>query len=200
MSTYKEKDSIPQTTQAFKKLLYAFYNRLYAIDDIDELAEMTNLARFYVALPTLSKSLYAALYQSPIVISCIHDNACTVLELAAELRHPQLFRDALIFSLGPWDDPQYNKYLLPQKLEKIATNAYYGLCAKIVSVQQSLFIELRPRKGEELRGNELRNEIESLTSLSVKETYDPSDGKICLPSFYRKLYQAESSHNVERAL
>jgi hypothetical protein len=181
-------------------LLYAFYNRLYEIDDIDELSEMTNLARFYVALPTLSKSLYAALYQSPMVIRDILDEACIVLELAAELRHPQLFRDALIFSLGPWDEPQYSNYLLPQKLEKIAKNAYNELCAKIVSVQQSLLIELRPRLKQEIKGIDLRNKIESLISRSVGETYDPKDGEICLPSFYRKLYQAESSHHVERAL
>jgi hypothetical protein len=139
-------------------------------------------------------------YQSPMVINYIHDEACIVLELAAELRHPQLFRDALILSLGPWDDPQYTKYFLPPNLKKIAKNAYNELCAKIVSVQQSLLIELRPRKGQELKGNELRNKIESLTSHSVGETYDPTDGKICLPSFYRRLYQANSSHNVERVL
>jgi hypothetical protein len=174
-------------------LIYAFYNRLYEIYDIEDILEMTKLARFYVALPALSKSLYAALYQSPRVTEYMHSGyACAFLEAATELRHPQLFREALIFCLGPWRKPQYLE-LKDKKLKKIANNAYNELCAKVVSVHGNLLKEL-DNCGQDIA------EIESLTRRYIGEANQGEDGKICLPSFYRKLFNAESTRDVEDTL
>jgi hypothetical protein len=183
-------------TRPFKYLLYAFYNRLYEIDDIEDILEMTKLARFYVALPTVSKSLYAALYQSPRVTEYMHSGyACDFLQAATELRHPQVFREALIFSLGPWEKPQYLE-LKDKKLKKIAKNAYNELCAKVVSVHEKLLKELHLNCYQET------TKIESLTRHYVREVNkgEGEDGKICLPSFYRKLYNAETTRNIENTL
>jgi len=49
----------------FEKLLFAFYNRVYKIVDVNELRVLTKMADYYCALPTLSHSLSGAFFRSP---------------------------------------------------------------------------------------------------------------------------------------
>ena len=74
----------------------------YKFDSVEELLGMTRLARFYVALPVLSRSLHNAFLQSPDFINEMAVNAPELLLAARELRHAELFKDCLLLCLGPW--------------------------------------------------------------------------------------------------
>jgi hypothetical protein len=102
---------------------------------------MTDLARFYAALPALSRSLSAAFFFSPGFSKEIRAYACELLVAATELRHPVLFREALILTLGPWRDPEYRQLTGPM-LKKVARNAYNALGAKVARVHEKLLIAM----------------------------------------------------------
>jgi hypothetical protein len=100
------------------------------------------LARFYAALPALSRSLSATFFSSPWFIASIRRYPREILIAAAELRHSVLFREALIFILNPWENPEYLRLEDP-KLKKVAHIAYNALGAKVAKAHGETFITLR---------------------------------------------------------
>ena len=55
----------------FEKFLCAIFNRPYQLKNAAELATLTELARYYQALPAVSKTVYLAALQSPQFLSAI---------------------------------------------------------------------------------------------------------------------------------
>jgi hypothetical protein len=107
---------------------------------------MTDLARFYDALSALSrsllsKSLSSTFFSNPGFIKEIRAYACELLVAATELRHPVLFREALIPTLGPWRDPEYRRLTDPM-LKKATRNAYNALSAKVARVHEKVLIAM----------------------------------------------------------
>jgi hypothetical protein len=105
---------------------------------------MTDLARFYDALPALSRSLPSTFFSSPGFIKEIRAYACELLVAATELRHPVLFREALILTLGPWRDPEYRRLTDPM-LKTVGRNAYNALHAKVAKVHEKILIAMYAR-------------------------------------------------------
>jgi len=58
------KGSLQDQTKSFYKLLSAFYGQRYSLSRYEELFTMTDLARFYAALPALSRSLPSTFFSS----------------------------------------------------------------------------------------------------------------------------------------
>lgn len=94
-----------------------------------------------MALGALSSSLDQAVYKNSKCVLDIKEFPCEMLAVAAKLKHRGLFNDSLIFCLGPWTKPRFKKLMDP-KLLTIAKNAHNELCAKIVGVQQDLFLAM----------------------------------------------------------
>jgi hypothetical protein len=208
---------IPTRTRAFKNLLCAMYNKKYELEAdacsyADDLLEMAVLGRLNGALPAVSRSLSTVLHLDSTAKPRIEFRGCPRLLLVAatDLRLPKLFKDALIFTLGPWEEPEFvllrkkseefpemYPQLLDGKVIKITEDAYSKLCAKILSVNKALLADLASMD------QKIKVQYkDSRTECRVSDICKAIDGddKLCPPSFYRRLYHAKSKGNVEKAL
>jgi hypothetical protein len=75
--------------------------------------DLVRLADFYCALPKLSPSLYAVLWNSPDFVDEIPEYSSEILPCAKKLRHPILFREALchVINNGPIENKIRCSYL-----------------------------------------------------------------------------------------
>lgn len=111
---FERNPEIPTRTRAFKNLLCAMYNKKYELEAdacsyADDLLEMAVPGRPNGALPAVSRSLPTALHPDSTAKPRIEFRGCPRLLLVAatDLRLPKLFKDALIFTLGPWEEPEF---------------------------------------------------------------------------------------------
>lgn len=107
----------------FETLLCPIYNRPYHIKDIEHFLGLTDLATYYCVLPAVSGTLLNALHESQEFTDSIHSNPCAIFEAAAKLRHKVLFREALIWVVGIWTQPQIAG-LSDRRLRHLAQNVY----------------------------------------------------------------------------
>lgn len=131
----------PSEELAFGKLLCAFYNKPFSVSSFQELVSITRLAEQFSALPSLSSSLYVALWHSPVLVSEIRKYRREMLLLAMKLKHRLLFREALIHVVSTWkgyDRMFEGKY----RLICTVTKAYNGVCEKVLKVNQEVFAVL----------------------------------------------------------
>jgi hypothetical protein len=171
---------------AFSKLLSAIYGQPYCLSSCEELIAITSLARFYLVLSTVSRSLYGAIFhkESWEFRLGMPKYVCQILAAAAELRHSDLFRDTIIFSLGPWESPVYQN-LGYRKLYKICQNAYNALCAKIVKTHSGIL-----DAGAQFEEDRSLREFVNNTAMIADECGNDI-GYVPLPLYYRKLYDRE---------
>ena len=126
---------------AFEKVLCAFYSKPYTITSFRELSDMTRLADFYRALPILSVSLYTALWQSPRLVAEIPSNCKSTLIVAQKLRHPILFREALVHVVSQWKG--YSHFLQGHySLICVITASHNRVCERLLEVNQELFVAI----------------------------------------------------------
>lgn len=169
--------------KSFEKLLCAIYGRSYQLKNAAELVTLTDLARYYQALPIVSPTVYAAAIRNPEFYATILRNPCSVLEAAKTLRNDLLFGDSLILCLGPWSEPAYLELSDPELL-KIASVAHSRICVKIAQAQptllDSLEIPIYSPKSDIAYYRDFCKKLSELTS-SSKRHY-----KVMLPAYYRK--------------
>jgi hypothetical protein len=108
---------------AFKKLLHSFYGEAYELTNMDELKCMTQLAGYYCALPAFSRSITLPLFRGDINIC---ENCTGLIEIAAKLRHPGLFRECVIWIAGHWSIER-DLSSLDYRIQKTVKNARNGL-------------------------------------------------------------------------
>ncbi|PBP16491.1 hypothetical protein BUE80_DR012781 [Diplocarpon rosae] len=161
---------------AFEKLLCAMYRKTYSISGLRELSDMTRLADFYCCLPTFSASLYTALWHSPQLAAEIPSNCNSTLLLAQKLRHPLLFREALVHVVGQWKG--YSSRFLDGHYRLIcaATLAYNRVCERLLAANQELFLAMS-------LGGQVRQDICAATSDLQREQLPTQNAH-----FYRHLY------------
>jgi len=198
LDTYKG-DKEDQTT-AFSKLMSAFYNQIFSLQNSRELSTMTSLARFYVALPVLSHSLYAAFRHSEssgMIQNIYSASAFKWISIATELRHPELFRDAVTLLVGhgtfnPSETYANLKYAKQEKAIHAIKNAHNDLQAKFSKVQHAVL--------EEIYTSSQWVDAEQISTKSIqvmKEMKRSNTLKISLPEYYRKLYEIGASNSVQ---
>jgi len=168
---------------AFQNLLCAIFIRPYHIADATELDVMTQMADYYCALPTLSNSVSATFFNSPGLMNTLQMDPCQLLVSAYKLRHPLLFRDVLIYALGPWSSPRYLQLAnhsdpCGSVLFKIAAGIHANLAAKIVEVQQSIL-----QLATEYSGCSAAKMMLNFASRSV----DAND-QLMLPAYFRNYF------------
>ncbi|KAH8801164.1 hypothetical protein F5882DRAFT_514465 [Hyaloscypha sp. PMI_1271] len=112
---------------AFYKLVCVMYSLPFVLRDPGELIILTAMARFYAALPVLSRSLLNTIPRSPGFLTGMQGKAVELLVAAKELRHPELFKDCLLLCLGPWGAPEFNQ-LEDHQLKSVAIHARKELC------------------------------------------------------------------------
>jgi hypothetical protein len=111
------------------KSFCALFQRQYQITDASELSALTNMARYYTALPAVAPSVYAAVLNRPTFPTSMIKDPAWVLTLAKTLRNNLLFKDSLILVLGPWSNPNYLNLSDPD-LVRIGEAAHQVVCKK----------------------------------------------------------------------
>ncbi|CZT06610.1 uncharacterized protein RAG0_12292 [Rhynchosporium agropyri] len=189
------KDGMEASTDevAFEKLLCAMYHKKYSINSLRELSDMTRLADFYCCLPTFSTSLYSELWYSPLLIAEIPPNCNSTLLLAQKLRHPLLFREALVHVVCQWKG--YSRFLEGHYgLVCAVTSAYNRVCERLLAANQELFLAMN-------LGGQVRADICAATS-DIERSELPSQNA----HFYRHLFnqwevdQEEGMESILEAL
>jgi hypothetical protein len=196
MDLSKFKGSNEHEEACFQKLLCAIYGRPYQLESADELVTMTDMARYYQALPVVSPTVYAATLKTPDFYLSIMKNPCSALTSAKTLRNDLLFKDSLLLCLGPWSKPAFLKLSDPE-LIKISAAAHTRICAKVVKAQPLLLMaNVRHRpiepwghynvKDVTVQYQELGVKLLKLAE-SCKEGY--GNDRVLLPTYYRKYSQ-----------
>jgi hypothetical protein len=160
---------------SFEKLLFIFYNREFQITNLAELKRMTKLADYYLSLPALSASLYAALHRSHGLHHEIYSVPEEFLIIARKLRSNALFKEALILSLGPFRQPKY-LLLSDPELRCIAEKTYKALTSKVLKLQ-GLLIGFSKRSASYDRVDK-----HSIPLLPGRDCWEP-----CWPEYFRNV-------------
>lgn len=126
-------------TNAFHNVLRAMHALPYILNHGHSIIIMTELARFYMCLPIISRTLDGAISRSPRYFGIqVRTSSCRMLSAAVELRHKRLFKDALIWSLGPFSQPKFYD-IVDKSLKRVAQLHYYKLKAIFLDGIQRIF-------------------------------------------------------------
>lgn len=110
--------------------------------DVEELIAMTNLADYYCVLPTLSRSLYRALYDMSLdVAGCNPELLPEVLAASCKLRYPDLFKECIILAAGNWSDNYGREMPLSghsRKIRKLIEAARYRIGFDIAKANEQM--------------------------------------------------------------
>ncbi|KAH6711270.1 hypothetical protein BKA61DRAFT_577729 [Leptodontidium sp. MPI-SDFR-AT-0119] len=167
----------------FNTMMCAIYLKPYTIESCADLLVLTRLADFYCTLSIVSRTLNIAFHTSPTLINQIPQSRCEVFAAAAKLRNELLFREALVWIVGPWGKPTY-KNLRDPKLKKVAHRAWTEVCAKIAEVHHLLMIAI----ASEALGNLIQLEdVEVNKAMNIATRAITRRFKVAVPRYFRKL-------------
>jgi hypothetical protein len=122
--------------KAFEKLLQTFYGEHYILESVAELKLMTQLADYYCALPALSNAISLPLFRGDIEVQY---NCEKLIEIAAKLRHADLFRECVIWIAGDWAfDPYWVCDKLDSKIQKTIKTARNKIGASVAQVHKEV--------------------------------------------------------------
>ncbi|KAE8442865.1 hypothetical protein EG329_002607 [Mollisiaceae sp. DMI_Dod_QoI] len=171
---------------AFANLLLAIHGRPYIIENADQLNTMTNLADYYCSLPVLSRSLDGALLNSPNFCSQIAMNCQMLLVIAEKLRSPLLFREALIWVVGPNTSPRY-QYLEDRNLRMVARCAHAQILEMVTTLCNEVIRQLGSSAHDER--SKQRMKMQYLVDVDVdKGDLVPSPvGVLYYPWYFRRI-------------
>ncbi|KAL2063653.1 hypothetical protein VTL71DRAFT_5458 [Oculimacula yallundae] len=176
-------------TKAFKNILDTMYHHPYVLEHAKEIITMTNLARFYMALPTVSRSLDKALKDSWDSLDqlWIKDNACDMLTAAYALRHKQLYKNALIWCLGPFRQPVYTK-LEDRALLQAARCQAFKLRATILDELYQIFGCMLEEYDDGLTDDDPENKpirmVINFIKLSARHIENQEDSTLHIPALF----------------
>jgi len=109
----------------------------YSIKDLEEFKLLVELGDYYLSLQVLSASLLQALIRSQDFVANFSSNALEILPLAVKLRNSILFKDCMIFALGPWTKPAYLD-LKDSNLKQIAGQLHALLSTTLQRVDEEI--------------------------------------------------------------
>jgi hypothetical protein len=175
------KGDVSREAKAFQNILCAIFGREYSITDAAELNIMTIQADYYRALPVLSNSISGTFFHSPGLVSSVGKDPCSLLVSAYKLRHKVLFRESLIYVLGPWSNPRYTRLSDPV-LRNLATKKNASLNSRVLEAHQGIVLlasELIPVYSSRSLAKQLLNFAPECTH----------DSKVLYPKFFRLCYE-----------
>jgi hypothetical protein len=148
---------------------------------------MTEIADYYCALPILSASLDRALVKSQFSRE-IRCHSVSLFPVAVKLRNTLLFRECLIWIVGPWRNPKF-KQLLDPKLRQIARCVHGEISTQVLSVYADITRSLCVKDASEDKGLE----TERSKAVSIIFKHDSEDGDPTfepLPRYMRRIRDA----------
>jgi hypothetical protein len=145
-------------------------------DIFDELAD------YYCMLPVLSASLSGVIHNNCDFLSEIQPCAILLLPIAVKLRHATLFRECLIFCLGPYNAPEYH-HLEDPKLRDLAASASTRLTVYLGRTQETLLARGTSDNSSDGLKSKLKMHILSNVAVEVRKPYR----ELHFPVYYRQL-------------
>lgn len=167
---------------------------------------MVTLGDYYCLLPSLSRSLDSALLKSPEFCQQIHEHPCELLEFATKLRSALLFREALIYAVGPYNSPKYEQHgaLKTREIKLIARATHGDISARVSEINGCLIRWLRccnpanPETRQKL--------VHSIITQPLK-LWNPTEfagvwriEKTSFPEYFRQLSQRKADLRIESNL
>ena len=168
------------------------YGVPYELSNAKELLAMTALARFYGALPVLSRSLLAPLLRSESFVYSMESSTLQLVVAAKELRHVELFKDCLLLSVGPWNkrygitEQKFEDPLLTQLVSSVLSKITLMVC----NAQHALVSAMAGLDAAGYDGN-MEEALQSKVTDIAKDVASEHQSTACLPCFYRDLYNAD---------
>lgn len=179
--------------KSFHNILRAIYCRQsVAVANVEELCVLTAMAGYYLCLPAVSNSIYATLLNNECLSRSIAYDPCKALNCAYELRHSTLFRESMIYALGPWSKPRYEQ-LESDKLRTLAAFLRAKMEKKLYKVDCQLRL-MQPNK--EVYGDNVQKYFHSVLSACFQPGANGEEGIILCPQYYRRLYNNNSRERV----
>ncbi|KAE8442861.1 hypothetical protein EG329_002603 [Mollisiaceae sp. DMI_Dod_QoI] len=157
----------------FLMILCAVYSKPYVLRSIRDLQILVELADYYRTLPSVSRTLTDALFNSGKFNSDIQKNCCLVLQMATEARNKVLFKEALCYAIGPWYHPKYLTLYMDKNLRKVCENVYNKVAATCMNMHYRI---MKLDHGETERLND-----------KISEWRQYQDG-VSLPVYFRKVH------------
>ncbi len=89
----------------------AIHNEPYEVTSLQNLTSLAQLAEDYGAIPIVSSTLDVVLMKrnEQFETDLIYQS-CEVMNEAIRLQNPTLYRESLLLSVGPWQNPHYRDY------------------------------------------------------------------------------------------
>lgn len=170
--------------RCFHNILRAIFCRqALSVYDVEELRILTKMADYYLCLPAVSNSLYATMLNNESLSRSIAQDPCNALNCAYELRHPSLFRESMIYALGPWSKPRYEQL----ESEKLRTLAAF-IRAKMEKRLYKIDCHLRLiQANKEVYGDITQKYFSSILNLCFQPGVSGEEGYILYPQYYRRL-------------
>jgi hypothetical protein len=184
--------------KAFEVILCAMYGRAYVIIQTPFWLDMVFMvADFFLALPVLSNSLDRTLANVPNLSLGIPAAAYGLIKKAAKLHHAALFRECLIWVIGPNKSPAFLS--MPNdtpdniRIKQLAEKVHSQVCVKIAQAEKSLLeLCLSTPHGLAIANHRAWSAHASLGR----------DGEVSMPMYYRKMiaYSGPGQDVVRRIL
>jgi len=167
------------------------YSLPFVLRDPGELILLTAMARFYAALPVLSRSLLNTIPRSPGFLTGMQGKAVELLVAAKELRHPEFFKDCLLLCLGPWGAPKFMQ-LKDQQLKSVAIHARKELCFGVYEAQARIVHAM----GNSHYADSIKTALGTVEFNAARSLSHGGDqihqcgDQVCMPCYYSKLLNA----------
>ncbi|KAH7403261.1 hypothetical protein BKA64DRAFT_743874 [Cadophora sp. MPI-SDFR-AT-0126] len=162
---------------AFHNILKAMYTIPYVLPMVQGLLIMTGLARFYMCLPLVSRTLEGAIATSPI-----------------ELRNKALFKDSLIYCLGPFSNPSFER-MTDKKLRKIAQSHHHKLRSTVFKELHTIiysWIQEIPHRDTSVAADDTDNDLTSAwfkRGLALEAQRMDHGHEVYLPRLFRGMLE-----------
>ena len=168
------------------------YGLPYELNAVAELLAMTSLARFYAALPVLSRSLSATLLRSKSFICSMESSASKLVVAAKELRHAELFKDCLLLSIGPWNETYcvHERLFEDPTLTQLASSVLGKISLVICQAQHMLLLAMTGGDKYDIEGH-MADALESEVTQVAHDVASDHKSLACLPCFYRRLHGSD---------
>jgi hypothetical protein len=183
--------------KAFHNLLRAVFNQQSIISDSLDLCALTSLADITCCLPVVKNSLFQSMFNNPSLNASIQTKPSELIHWALKLRHPLLFRECLIYLLGPFNSPRYLK-LEDKRLVQFAKGVDERFRARVFNVMRDLTeVALDKEMYPNGTGKESKDSLsfekisrEMLVRSTVMSVATQLK-KVRYPAYFRKLYSLE---------
>ncbi|KAH6711303.1 hypothetical protein BKA61DRAFT_577762 [Leptodontidium sp. MPI-SDFR-AT-0119] len=182
--------------KGFHAFLCAIYNRPYAVESTVELQTLANHGDYYMAMPAVSATVFAAVRKSGSFVRTLPGSASKVIVIAAKMRNEELFRECLVYLINPWVSPRYTSLEDPAILHS-AKLAYNQLCARVSKAQEALVLVANAHPVRVMDGATWEHAVGGLLFRGASGFI--INGRILLPKFFRTIYAAITANGHPQA-